>query len=166
MLARRLSLTLMLFAAATFASCDKNNGENDNGNGNGEPTEQTADVSYKFDGGADYLTIFNVQIKYTDVAGKTVTEEVKSLPWEKSLTSVKLPFTASIELSLTAIENYEEKDKYELGQGFAILYNTSDGRTYGSMNSGKTTIGKDKIAAYQEKIINSEKSASVEIPVK
>lgn len=156
----------MLFAAAGFASCDKDDNGNNNGNGQEEPQEQTATVSYKFDGGADFLTLFNVQIQYTDAAGETVTEDVKALPWEKSLASVKLPYTASMELIMTAAEDYEEKDLYEVGKGFAIYYQTSDGRVYGSMGSSTMTIAKDKVAAYQEKTLASENKTSVEIPVK
>ena len=103
---------------------------------------------------------------YTDAAGKTATEKISSLPWSKELTGLALPYTAKMEITLTARESYEEKEQYELGFGHAISYETSDGRTYGGLNVSKQTVGKDKIAKYQELMLSKSLQTTIEIPAK
>lgn len=71
-----------------------------------------------------------------------------------------------MEITLTARESYEEKEQYELGVGHAISYETSDGRTYGGLNVSKQTVGKDKIAKYQELMLSKSLQTTIEIPAK
>ena len=130
------------------------------------PTENTVDVAYAIGGGADFLLIFDAEVKYTDATGKTATEKISSLPWSKELTGLALPYTAKMEITLTARESYEEKEQYELGFGHAISYETSDGRTYGGLNVSKQTVGKDKIAKYQELMLSKSLQTTIEIPAK
>ena len=152
----------MLCAAMAFAGCDKENKTDDPGST--DPIENTADVTYAIDGGADFLLIFDAEVKYTDAVGKTATEKISSLPWSKELTGFELPYTAEMDITLTARENYEEKDLYEVGFGNAIFSETSDGRTYGSLNISRQTFGKDKMAQYQELMLSKSFRTEVEIP--
>lgn len=152
----------MLCAAMAFAGCDKENGNPDGTDPT--PTESTADVVYEIGGGADFLLIFDAEVKYTDAEGKTATEKISSLPWSKELTGIELPYTAEMDITLTARESYEEKDLYEVGFGNAISYETSDGRTYGSLNVSRQTFGKDKMAQYQELMLSKSFRTEVEIP--
>ena len=147
---KRFSLALVLCAAMAFTACDKEGG-NQSGPDTDPvtPTENTVDVAYAIGGGADFLLIFDAEVTYTDAAGKTATEKISSLPWSKELTGLALPYTAKMEITLTARESYEEKEQYELGFGHAISYETSYCRTYGGLNFSKQTVGKDKIAKYQ-----------------
>ena len=48
--------------------------------------------------------LFDMQAKYTDAVGKTVTADVASLPWSISVKGAKVPFEATVELVLTAKE--------------------------------------------------------------
>ncbi len=147
---KRFSLALVLCAAMAFTACDKEGGNQPGPDTDPvTPTENTVDVAYAIGGGADFLLIFDAEVKYTDATGKTATEKISSLPWSKELTGLALPYTAKMEITLTARESYEEKEQYELGFGHAISYETSDGRTYGGLNVSKQTVGKDKIAKYQ-----------------
>ncbi len=152
---KRFSLALVLCAAMAFTACDKEGG-NQSGPDTDPvtPTENTVDVAYAIGGGADFRSFFDAEVKYTDAAGKTATEKISSLPWSKELTGLALPYTAKMEITLTARESYEEKEQYELGVGHAISYETSDGRTYGGLNVSKQTVGKDKIAKYQELMLS------------
>ena len=129
---KRFSLALVLCAAMAFTACDKEGGNQPGPDTDPvTPTENTVDVAYAIGGGADFLLIFDAEVKYTDATGKTATEKISSLPWSKELTGLALPYTAKMEITLTARESYEEKEQYELGFGHAISYETSDGRTYG-----------------------------------
>lgn len=76
---KRFSLALVLCAAMAFTACDKEGG-NQSGPDTDPvtPTENTVDVAYAIGGGADFLLIFDAEVKYTDAAGKTATE--KSAP--------------------------------------------------------------------------------------
>ena len=114
---KRFSLALVLCAAMAFTACDKEGG-NQSGPDTDPvtPTENTVDVAYAIGGGADFLLIFDAEVTYTDAAGKTATEKISSLPWSKELTGLALPYTAKMEITLTARESYEEKEQYELGQ--------------------------------------------------
>ena len=161
---KRFSLALVLCAAMAFTACDKEGG-NQSGPDTDPvtPTENTVDVAYAIGGGADFLLIFDAEVKYTDAAGKTATEKISSLPWSKELTGLALPYTAKMEITLTARESYEEKEQYELGFGHAISYETSDGRTYGGLNVSKQTVGKDKIAKYQELMLSKSLQTTIEI---
>ena len=152
---KRFSLALVLCAAMAFTACDKEGGNQPGPDTDPvTPTENTVDVAYAIGGGADFLLIFDAEVKYTDATGKTATEKISSLPWSKELTGLALPYTAKMEITLTARESYEEKEQYELGFGHAISYETSDGRTYGGLNVSKQTVGKDKIANYLELLLS------------
>lgn len=160
---KKLSALILLLAAASLVSCDgkeKGNG----GNENEKPA--TATVSYRFDAGADFLTLFNVEASYTDAAGQTASEKVTSLPWEKSLEGVSLPYTSTLTMTLEPVDSYAQKETYEVGYGFAISYRTSDGRLYGDTSVSKMTIGKDKVEKYRETILSRNLTSQVEIPLK
>ena len=164
---KRFSLALVLCAAMAFTACDKEGGNQPGPDTDPvTPTENTVDVAYAICGGADFLLIFDAEVKYTDATGKTATEKISSLPWSKELTGLALPYTAKMEITLTARESYEEKEQYELGFGHAISYETSDGRTYGGLNVSKQTVGKDKIAKYQELMLSKSLQTTIEIPAK
>ena len=161
---KRFSLALVLCAAMAFTACDKEGGNQPGPDTDPvTPTENTVDVAYAIGGGADFLLIFDAEVKYTDATGKTATEKISSLPWSKELTGLALPYTAKMEITLTARESYEEKEQYELGFGHAISYETSDGRTYGGLNVSKQTVGKDKIAKYQELMLSKSLQTTIEI---
>ena len=102
---KRFSLALVLCAAMAFTACDKEGG-NQSGPDTDPvtPTENTVDVAYAIGGGADFLLIFDAEVTYTDAAGKTATEKISSLPWSKELTGLALPYTAKMEITLTARE--------------------------------------------------------------
>lgn len=162
MLIKRISLVLCALICLT--SCKDTNDEK----GNDDPIKPvTADVTYKINGGADMTLICDLTVNYTDVAGKTVSEQIATLPWSKSIAAAEVPFTAHMKLDIAPRENYEEKSSYKVGVGFGLSYTTTDGQYHNSEVNGATSISKDKVATYiaalQEKANEStttiEKSA-------
>ena len=73
---KRFSLALVLCAAMAFTACDKEGGNQPGPDTDPvTPTENTVDVAYAIGGGADFLLIFDAEVKYTDATGKTATEK-------------------------------------------------------------------------------------------
>ncbi len=83
-----------------FTACDKEGGQPAGPRyGPCYTDRNTVDVAYTIDGGADFLLIFDAEVKYTDATGKTATEKISSLPWSKELTGLALPYTAKMEIT-------------------------------------------------------------------
>ena len=96
---------MLLCSAVLLASCNDDETNGNGGNGPAvPPAEVTADVDYEVFGGEDMPQLFDMQAKYTDAVGKTVTADVASLPWSISVKGAKVPFEATVELVLTAKE--------------------------------------------------------------
>lgn len=139
----------LVCSALIWASCS-DNGKKENGPE--PPAKVTADVLYQAQGGTDYLSLFNLSVKYTDTEGKTTTEPVTELPWSKTLENVTVPFTAQLEFIHEPTESYPEKDTYEVGFGCGIGYSTTDGQNYDGSSSSKMSVGRDKIEAYRQSV--------------
>lgn len=101
---------MLLCSAVLLASCNDDETNGNGGNGPAvPPAEVTADVDYEVFGGEDMPQLFDMQAKYTDAVGKTVTADVASLPWSISVKGAKVPFEATVELVLTAKEELRNK---------------------------------------------------------
>lgn len=110
--------------------------------------------------------LFDMQAKYTDAAGKTVTADVASLPWSISVKGAKVPFEATVELVLTAKEEVAEQAAYRVGLGSGVSYTTTDGQYYKEATGASTmTIGKDKVEKYRQTILGRTYKSTERIEV-
>ena len=144
---------LLSIAALSMTACG-NGKNNDKGQEPPAPTPVTATVTYSITGGSDITTLFNIEAEYTDTEGQTVTETVDALPWEKSIENVEVPYSGSLKMKITAVENYEAKESYNVGLGGSIGYITSDNRMESNSSSSTMTIAADKTTEYQETIVS------------
>lgn len=139
----------IVFSALLWVSCsDSGKKENDPE----PPAKVAADVFYQAQGGADYLSLFNLSVKYTNSEGETTTESVTELPWSKTLENVPVPFTAQLQFIHEPAENYPDKDMYEVGFGHGIGYSTTDGQIYDGASSSKMNVSRDRIEAYRQSV--------------
>lgn len=143
----------LLLSIATLSMTACGNGE-DNDKKPPVPIPVTATVTYSITGGTDITTLFNIEAEYTDTEGQTVTETVDALPWEKSIENVEVPYSGSLKMKITAVENYEAKESYNVGLGGSIGYITSDNRMESNSSSSTMTIAADKTTEYQETIVS------------
>jgi hypothetical protein len=129
------------------------------------PAEVTADVDYEVFGGEDMPQLFDMQAKYTDAVGKTVTADVASLPWSISVKGAKVPFEATVELVLTAKEEVAEQAAYRVGLGSGVSYTTTDGQYKEATGASTMTIGKDKVEKYRQTILGRTYKSTERIEV-
>lgn len=158
---------MLLCSAVLLASCNDDETNGNGGNGPAvPPAEVTADVDYEVFGGEDMPLLFDMQAKYTDAAGKTVTADVASLPWSISVKGAKVPFEATVELVLTAKEEVAEQAAYRVGLGSGVSYTTTDGQYYKEATGASTmTIGKDKVEKYRQTILGRTYKSTERIEV-
>lgn len=140
-----------------LVSCEPKNGGPD------VPQEVTADVTYHVSGGEDMLNLFDMSMKYTNKDNEIVTESVTTLPWDKVLSKVDVPRTASMELLLTPKTNYPDKATYKVGISLGVSYITTAGQSKYWSSSSVLSIPKDKVVAYQENTSATDHKASEEI---
>lgn len=65
-------------------------------------------------------SLFSFRASYVDADGRTVSENISSLPWSRTLT-VETPFDAQLDVAFSARAHYPEKSLYEVGFEGAIL---------------------------------------------
>ncbi len=109
--------------------------------------------------------LFDMQAKYTDAVGKTVTADVASLPWSISVKGAKVPFEATVELVLTAKEEVAEQAAYRVGLGSGVSYTTTDGQYKEATGASTMTIGKDKVEKYRQTILGRTYKSTERIEV-
>ena len=157
---------MLLCSAVLLASCNDDETNGNGGNGPAvPPAEVTADVDYEVFGGEDMPLLFDMQAKYTDAAGKTVTADVASLPWSISVKGAKVPFEATVELVLTAKEEVAEQAAYRVGLGSGVSYKTTDGQYKEATGASTMTIGKDKVEKYRQTILGRTYKSTERIEV-
>lgn len=144
---------LLSIAALSMTACG-NGKNNDKGQEPPAPTPVTATVTYSITGGSDIITLFDIKAEYTDAEGQTVTESITAIPWEKDIKDIEVPYSGSLKMKITAVENYEAKESYNVGLGGSIGYITSDNRMESNSSSSTMTIAADKTTEYQETIVS------------
>ena len=128
------------------------------------PARVTADVTYEIRGTNDMLLFFDIRVDYTDASGQTVVETVDQLPWSESIGTVTVPFTAIIDLTLTARESADERTGcYTFGLEPMVVYTTTDGQCNRFVNVGKVLFSKDQIEKFQKKFLERDFKRIVEI---
>ena len=144
---------MLLCSAVLLASCNDDETNGNGGNGPAvPPAEVTADVDYEVFGGEDMPQLFDMQAKYTDAVGKTVTADVASLPWSISVKGAKVPFEATVAA-------------YRVGLGSGISYTTTDGQYKEATGASTMTIGKDKVEKYRQTILGRTYKSTERIEV-
>ena len=157
---------MLLCSAVLLASCNDDETNGNGGNGPAvPPAEVTADVDYEVFGGEDMPQLFDMQAKYTDAVGKTVTADVASLPWSISVKGAKVPFEATVELVLTAKEEVAEQAASRVGLGSGVSYTTTDGQYKEATGASTMTIGKDKVEKYRQTILGRTYKSTERIEV-
>ena len=97
---------MLLCSAVLLASCNDDETNGNGGNGPAvPPAEVTADVDYEVFGGEDMPQLFDMQAKYTDAVGKTVTADVACLLYT-SCTARNLPSRSFTSGSATNISGH------------------------------------------------------------
>ncbi|MFR0994121.1 MAG: hypothetical protein ACLSGQ_05805 [Parabacteroides distasonis] len=93
------------------------------------PEEVSANIDYAYGCASDLLEIADIQIVYTDTTGKEVSETVQKTEWTKSLSEVKVPFTANLQIIFTKKEEFTpKKESYDMASWQYINYTTSNGK--------------------------------------
>ena len=87
-----------------FAGCDKDETE----------VVKSARIHWSVNPSADYLSLADVRVSYTDAQGKRQ-EEIVAEAWEKTIESDTVPFYAEITVYATKKKNLSfDKEEYEL----------------------------------------------------
>ena len=129
---------MLLCSAVLLASCNDDETNGNGGNGPAvPPAEVTADVDYEVFGGEDMPQLFDMQAKYTDAVGKTV----------------------------TAKEEVAEQAAYRVGLGSGVSYTTTDGQYKEATGASTMTIGKDKVEKYRQTILGRTYKSTERIEV-
>ncbi|WP_291529570.1 hypothetical protein [Bacteroides sp. UBA939] len=110
-------------------------------------TTKTSEVTYVITGGVDMLSLFILTAVYTDASGKKATESITTFPWVKTI-SVTTPFNAILDVEKIPIVDYAVKEKYGVEIHTAISFSG-----FQSYDTGKSTIGADKVKDYQKKFV-------------
>lgn len=126
------------------------------------PITATADVVYKIGDMYDAFSLLEVRVTYVDGEGKEITETVEAASWQKSIHVNTLPFTAKIVVDYTKKENFTlTEDKYRLGRGVGISYQTSQNKYGDSSAFSFNEVPKDKVEAFLDKFYVTKKDSVI-----
>lgn len=78
------------------------------------PEAEGDPLTYRFDGGADMTSLFDLEARYVASDGRTAIERIASLPWSKQL-AVKRPFGARLDVTFRKKASYPVRDTYAVG---------------------------------------------------
>lgn len=125
-----------------------------------DPVPVTADVVYKIGDMYDAFSLLDVKVTYMNGEGKEVTETVEAASWQKSIHVNTLPFTAKIVVSYAKKENFTlTEDKYRLGRGIGISYQTSQNKFGDSSVFSFNEVPKDKVEPFLDKFYVTKKDS-------
>jgi len=130
-----------------------------------EPAKKAVYVDYNYSDPGDMLTVFDIDLEYTNEKGETVKEKLTASPWTKTLSKLTLPFKARLKVVLTPKDNIPEQERYKLGDAawLQVYREGEDFVDYSSSASNTQNLSPEYLEAAivrfgktQEYVINIE----------
>lgn len=84
-------------------------------------TAEGTPLTYRFDGGADMLSLFTLRASYVAADGRTKTEQIASLPWSRQV-AVDGAFEARLDVEFRKKADFPRQASYAVGFAGGIDY--------------------------------------------